>query len=214
MNKQEIINMYFNKNIPVQDIANKFSKSRAAIYKIVKADIRYEETKNFREQKKNELVKENQNLVKKLFFDEHKKVCEIARDLNISNTLVTKIIKSDNRYENEKSRRKLESKKKNVEATKEIVNKKRQRMRSSYDSSIVSGMMLLQKQNAISMSTTRKISTTGIVTANLNHYVYDSKRQKLVFDNSCGDRPIDLPKSIKIHTCDYIPFKAYEESKV
>lgn len=214
MNKQEIIDMYFNRTLSVQDIANKFSKSRAAVYKIIKSDSRYENTKKIKEEQKNKLVKENKALVKKLFFDEHKKVCEVARDLDISNTMVTKIIKSDNRYENEKSMRKVENKKKNVEATKEIVNKKRQRMRSSYDSLIVSGMMLLQKQNAISMSRNRKVSTTGIVTANLNHYTYDNKRQRLVFNNSCGDRPFDLPRSIKIHTCEYVPFKAYEESMV
>ncbi|URZ15413.1 hypothetical protein [Clostridium felsineum] len=214
MNKQEIIDMYFNKNMSVKDIANKFCKSRTAIYKIIKSDIRYEETKNFREQQKNELVKENQDSVKKLFFTENKKVCEISKKLQISNALVTRIIKLDSRYETEKSKRRIESKKRNVKATKEIINKKRQSMRSSYDNSIVSGMMLLQKQNAISMSRNRKMSTTGIVAANLNHYNYDSKRQRLVFDNSSGVRPVDLPRSIKIHTCDYIPLKTYEESEV
>ncbi|MCR3759356.1 helix-turn-helix domain-containing protein [Clostridium felsineum] len=214
MNKQEIIDMYFNKSMSIKDIANKFCKSRTAIYKIVKKDQRYESIKKTREQQKNEIVKEKQDLVEKLFFTENKKVCEISKELQISNSLITRIIKSDSRYKAEKSKRKIESKKRNVEATKKIINKKRQSMRSSYDNSIFSGMMLLQKQNAISMSRNRKMSTTGIVAANLNHYNYDSKRQRLVFDNSCGVRPVDLPRSIKIHTCDYIPLKTYEESEV
>ena len=214
MNKQEIIDMYFNKHISVKDIADKVLKSRTAIYKIIKLDSRYEDTKKIKEEQKNELVKEKQELVKKLFFDEHKKVCDIAKDLSVSNSLITKIIKNDSKYENERNRRKIDSRKRNVEATKKIVNEKRQRMKSLYDSSIVSGMMLLQKQNAISMSTTRKISTTGIVTANLKHYLYNPQKQKLIYNDECGARPFDLPKSIKIHTCDYIPFKAYEESMV
>ena len=69
-----------------------------------------------------EMLKEN---IITLFYIEHLKVKEIAEKINISSAYVTKIIKKDTRYMQEKEYRKAISKEKRKIAQNDFIKKKR-----------------------------------------------------------------------------------------
>lgn len=203
--------MYFDEGKNIQDIATELKTIKQNIYGYIKRDPRYlKEAARRKEAKSSEIIKNSDEIIK-LYYEEHKRVCEIAETVNLSDATVTNVIKKDKRYKDEKQKRKNESLKRNRELSKQI---KARRRKEAKDAVIMSNLALLQTQNAISMSRSRKISNTGIVAANLGHYVYDSKKEKLVYDKRCGARPFDLPNSVGVHTYKYFTGKAYQESEV
>lgn len=211
MNKGMITKMYFEDGKKLQEIALIMKSTKQNIYGYVKKDSRYlKEAARRKKEKCLEVIKKSEK-IKKLYYENHKKVVEIANEVNFSNSTVTYVIKKDKRYKLEKENRKNESLKRSRELSKKIKAKKREEAR---DAVIMSNLRLLQIQNAISMSRTRKISATGIIEINLNHYKFNSQKQKLEFDKSCGNRPYDLPKSIGIHFVKSYEEKTYEKNKV
>lgn len=211
MNKDVIAKMYFEDGKKLQEIALIVKSTKQNIYGCVKKDPRYlEEAARRKEEKSLEVIKKSEK-IKKLYYEEHKKVFEIANKVNLSNSTVTYVIKKDKRYKLEKENRKNESLKRNRELSKKIRAKRREETK---DAAIMSNLRLLQIQNAISMSRARKISAAGIIEINLNHYKFNSEKQKLQFDKSCGDRPFDLPKSIGVHLVRAYEGKTYEKNKV
>lgn len=211
MDKYNIMKMYFNEGKKIQEIAILMKSSKQNIYKYIKSDPRYlKEAAERREKKSLEVLKKSEKIIK-LYYEQHKKVCEIAKEVTLSNSAVTYVIKKDNRYKFEKDKRKKESLKRNRELSKKIKSEKRNVLREDM---IMSNLKLLQIQNAISMSRTRKISDAGIVEINLKHYRFNSKKQKLEFDKSCGARPFDLPQSMGIHSFKIYKTKTYEKNKV
>ena len=211
MNKTDIIKMYFDEGKKIQEIAIMIGSTKQNIYKCIKSDSRYlKEAARRRKEKSLKIFKKSEQIIK-LYYENHKKVFEIAKEVKLSNSAITYVIKNDKRYKFEKERRKRESLKRNRELSKKIKAEKRS---NSKDDIIMSNLKLLQIQNAISMSRTRKISNVGIVDINLSHYKFNSKKQKLEFDKSCGDRPCDLPKNIGIHSFKIYEGKTYEKNKV
>lgn len=211
MDSTRIVEMYFNEKKSIQEIAKIMESTKQNIYKHVKKDSRYLEEASRRRKTKNEQKALQYEKVKKLYYAEKKRACEIAKELDLSNATITQIIKGDARYKNEKKRRNIESKEKNKEDSKMIKAEKR---KQNDDLNIMSNLMLLQKQNSIAMSRIRKMSDIGIVAANLNYYKFNMEKQRLEFDKSFGARPFDLPNSIGVHTVKTYERKTYEESKV
>jgi len=211
LNENVITKMYFEDGKKLQEIAFIMKSTKQNIYRYVKKDPRYlKEAARRKEEKYLKLTKRSEK-IKSLYYKEHKKVFEIANEIGLSDSTVTYVIKKDKGYKLEKDKRKSESLKRNRELSKKIKAKRRE---ESKDAAIMSNLKLLQIQNAISMSRTRKISDAGIIEINLNHYKFNSKRQKLEFDKSCGVRPFDLPKSIGIHSVKSYEGKTYEKNKV
>lgn len=211
MNKSAITKMYFEDGKKLQEIALIMKSTKQNIYGYVKKDSRYlKEAARRKEEKALEFIKKSEE-IKKLYYENHKKVFEIAKKVNFSNSAITYVIKKDKRYKIEKEKRKNESLKRNRELSRKIKAKRREEAK---DSAIMNNLRLLQIQNAISMSRTRKISSAAIIEINLNHYKFNSEKQKLEFDKSCGDRPFDLPKSMGIHSVKLYEGKTYEKNKV
>lgn len=211
MKNLSIIEMYFDEKKGIQNIADIIGSTKQTIYNCIKKDPRYLEEANKRRENKNEKIKCRYSEIIELYYVQKKKVCDIAKKLGLNNASVTYVIKKDPRYDYEKKRRSLESKERNREMSKRIKTKKR---KENDDFAVMNNLKLLQKQNSISMSKTRKMTSIGIVEANLNHYKFNEKKQRLEFDKSCGVRPIDLPSTIKVHTNQYFTGKTYEESEV
>lgn len=63
--------------------------------------------------------------IKELYFDYNCKQIEIAKELNVSTKYISKILRSDSRYNEEKQKRKEENKKNNIEFTKRYITEKR-----------------------------------------------------------------------------------------
>lgn len=74
---------------------------------------------------------ENKELIIKLYFIDRLTATSIAKELNVSNAYITKIIKQDTRYYEEKEKRKEENKEKHNEKTKKYINLKRKQ--TSFD---------------------------------------------------------------------------------
>lgn len=211
LNKDVIAKLYFEDGKRLQEIALIMKSTKQNIYGYVKKDSRYlKEAARRKEEKTLDIIKKSET-IKKLYYENHEKVIEIAKEVNLSNSTVTYVIKKDKRYKLEKENRKSESLKRNRELSKKIKTKRREQAK---DAVIISNLRLLQIQNAISMSRTRKISAAGIIEINLNHYKFNSQKQKLEFDKSCGTRPYDLPKSIGVHSVKSYEGKTYEKNKV
>lgn len=66
-----------------------------------------------------------QEIIKELYFSEKYNQKCIAEKLNVSNKYVSKVLLNDNRYKEEKERRKMLSKKKHKQRTIDYIKKKR-----------------------------------------------------------------------------------------
>lgn len=95
---------------------------------------------------------------------------EIAKELKISNAYITKIIKKDPRYIDEKNFRKSQNKIKNVVETKEYINQKR-----SINSILDSYMKKQHIQASIELSGRSSISNRAYRKWNSSAYKYNDK---------------------------------------
>lgn len=64
-------------------------------------------------------------LIIEKYFEEKKSQTEIAIELNVSKSKVSRVVRKDNRYLSEKEERKNKNKKKNIEFTKKYITLKR-----------------------------------------------------------------------------------------
>lgn len=73
----------------------------------------------------------NKEKIYHLYFIEHKKVIEIAKEENVSHQAISKILKQFPEYTQEKERRKAENKAKNRQKTIEYIKQKRKSRRNN-----------------------------------------------------------------------------------
>ncbi|WP_029688351.1 helix-turn-helix domain-containing protein, partial [Thermoanaerobacter sp. A7A] len=90
------------------------------------------------------------------------KLVEIAQQLGVSQPAVTKMLKQFPEYHQEKERRKKESEKRAKEWRNEYKKQKRNEEKEE-EEALYAGMMDLQRQNAMSMSKRRTLSTDTLV---------------------------------------------------
>lgn len=104
-----------------------------------------------------------------LFYYEKKmNTIEIANKLKITKQYVSKIIKTDSRYVNEKSKRKIESLERHKKQKKEFARKKRQKIKNErLDASVE----VLHRQASFELSKARTISNRAY--RNWNSSIYD-----------------------------------------
>ena len=68
-----------------------------------------------------------EELILRKYFEDKKKQIDIAKELNISRSKVSRVISKDKRHQAEKENRKIKNKKRNIEFTKNyIANKRKQ----------------------------------------------------------------------------------------
>ena len=128
-----------------------------------------------------------------LFYNEHLKVKEIAKQLSISSAYITKIIKQDSMYMKEKDFRKKESKNNRKIAQNEFIKKKREKQRLEDNYSYVQSQ---HEQATRELSKSSHLSNENYRKWNYSAYSYNPSKQRYEFDTKLG-RSADVPKYIK-----------------
>lgn len=128
-----------------------------------------------------------------LFYNKHLKVKEIAKKLNVSSPYVTKIIKRDDRYIQEKIFRKSVSENKRKIAQNEFIKNKREKQRLEDNYSYVQSQ---HEQATRELSKSSHLSNESYRKWNYSAYSYNPSKKRYEFDERLG-RSVDVPKYIK-----------------
>ncbi len=128
-----------------------------------------------------------------LFYIEHLKVKEIAEKESTSSAYITKVIKQDTRYLQEKEYRKTMSKDKRKITQNNFIKNKRENKRIEDNYSFVQSQ---HEQAARELSKSKHLTNEGYRKWNYSAYKYNSFKRRYEFDSSLG-RAADVPKYIK-----------------
>lgn len=128
-----------------------------------------------------------------LFYIKHLKVKEIAEIENVSSAYITKIIKQDSRYNEEKQYRKNVAKEKRKNYQNDFIKKKRENKRIEDNYSLVQTQHI---QASREMSKTKHLSNESYREWNKSAYKYNKRKKRYEFDSSLG-RSYDVPQYIK-----------------
>lgn len=140
------------------------------------------------------------DIIYNFYFIDKLSCVDIADKIGISKQAVSKTLKKFPEYEIEKEHRKSINKKKHNKQIAECVSRKRQeqsefnKIDKEEDEAIYAGMMMLQAQNAVSMSRKRKIGDDSLLKIYLNAYDYNKDKHSIVFNERVGRCPNDLPE--------------------
>ena len=146
----------------------------------------------------------NKEKILDLYYNQHLKQCEIAKQLELTKQYVSKIVKTDERYKQVKAKKKQESSKRRILYLKEYFKTYN---RPKKDDTTYEQLLALQKQDSIEMSYyNNDISPYVFAKYNPNAYHTNSKGN-LVLNKGLkvGD---DIPKSIYMHL--KIPTQKYK----
>ena len=110
----------------------------------------------------------------RLFYDLHKRPIDIAKQVGVVKSYVTKIIKRDKRYIEEKNRRKQESQERHKECKRKYIQKRRQEERMQY----LEMIKQIDKDNQY-LSTKKKLSDEAFAKWNRSAYEYCKNRRDL-----------------------------------
>lgn len=128
-----------------------------------------------------------------LFYNEHLKVNEIAKKENVSSAYITKVIKQDIRYNQEKANRKGTSKEKRKNAQNQFIKNKRENKRIEDNYSFVQEQ---HRQASKELSKSGHLSNESYRKFNISAYHYNPSKKRYEFDESLG-RSYAVPKYIK-----------------
>lgn len=128
-----------------------------------------------------------------LFYSEHLTVKEIANMENTSSAYITKVIKQDNRYAEEKEYRKSISKDKRKTAQNEFIKNKREKQRIEDNYLFVKAQ---HEQATKELSKSQHLSNENYRKWNYSAYKYNPSKKRYEFDSTLG-RSYDVPKYIK-----------------
>ena len=128
-----------------------------------------------------------------LFYIEHLKVKEIAEKENASSAYITKIIKQDERYLQEKEYRKIRSKDRRKIAQNNFIKNKRATRRIEDKYSILQAQ---HKQATRELSKSRHLTNENYRKWNSSAYKYNPSKRRYEFKEELG-RTHDVPKYIK-----------------
>lgn len=130
-----------------------------------------------------------------MFFKDKMKCKDIADFFKISSSYITKIIKKDSRYADEKNIRKKINKEKHNEATKELIKKQRAEIQFGHK---VDDLVLrkMHEQASMELSKNSKLSDMAYRNWNTSAYKYNEKRKRFEFREELG-RSYDVKKYLK-----------------
>lgn len=128
-----------------------------------------------------------------LFYLEHLQTKEIAQKINTSSAYVSKIVKQDSRYCEEKKLRKESSKTKRKINQNNFTKKKRElkRIEDNYAS-----MQAQHNQDVSELSKSTHLTNENYRKWNVGAYHYNPSKKRYEFDTNLG-RSYDVPKYIK-----------------
>ena len=133
------------------------------------------------------------DMIIELFFEQHLKVTEISKNIGTSSAYITKIIKADPRYIEEKKNRKEISKGNRKIAQNSFMKNKREQKRIDDQYLIVKAqhnqdVMELSKRGHMNNQTFRKWNSSA--------YNYNPSKHRYEFNEKFG-RAADVPKYVK-----------------
>lgn len=137
------------------------------------------------------MCKSNKEQIIQMYYIEHLRPTDIAKALHIDNGYITRIIKQDDRYIEEKRQRKIFNKQKNKNNTIEYIKANRLSKKEDYE--------ILQRQLAIdARNESRKSTISKIDFRKCNSSAYNYNSNKKQFElNSLIIAPYCFPKVIK-----------------
>lgn len=113
------------------------------------------------------------------YYMEHLKVKEISENLNVSSAYVTKVIKKDDRYNNEKEYRKDNSKTKRRIAKNKFIKNKRDNKRIEDNYQAVQAQ---HNQASLELSKSKHLSNESYRKWNNSAYTYNPSKRRYEFD--------------------------------
>lgn len=113
--------------------------------------------------------------ITRLFYEEHLRPTDIAKQIGVGKSYITKIIQKDERYIGEKKDRADQSKEKHKACKRNYINKKRQADKQKYQAMLIQ----INKDNEY-LSTKKEISDIDFAKWNRGMYDYDKKSSDLV----------------------------------
>lgn len=133
------------------------------------------------------------DMIIELFFEQHLKVNEIAQNIGTSSAYITKIIKQDQRYLEEKQSRQEVSKLNRKIAQNNFMKNKREQKRIDDQYSIVQAQ---HNQDAMELSKRGHMNNQTFRKWNSSVYNYNPSKHRYEFDEQFG-RAADVPKYVK-----------------
>ena len=128
--------------------------------------------------------------ITRLFYDEHLKPTDIAKQIDVGKSYITKIIQKDERYIEEKEYRATQSKERHKVCKRNYINKKRQADKQEYQAMLIQ----INKDNEY-LSTKKKLSDEAFSNWNRGMFDYDKHSSDLVLKNGINVG-FDVPKRV------------------
>ena len=116
--------------------------------------------------------------ITRLFYELHERPSDIAKQVGVVKSYVTKIIQKDKRYIEEKERRKAENKEKHKECKRKYIQKRRQEEKMQY----LAMMVQIDKDNKY-LSTKKELSDEAFAKWNRSAYEYCKNSSDLKLRN-------------------------------
>ena len=116
--------------------------------------------------------------ITRLFYEKHLRPTDIAKQIGVGKSYITKIIQKDERYIKEKEYRATQSKERHKVSKRNYINKKRQADKQKYQAMLIQ----INKDNEY-LSTKNAISDINFARWNRRMYDYDKKSSNLVLKN-------------------------------
>ena len=133
-------------------------------------------------------------MINELYFEEKKTLTEIAKVINTSVSYISKILRKNEKYNEEKEKRKNENILKRRKVQKDLIYGKR---KSNIDIEYIKlktqheqASMELSKRSILGKDTLRKWCSSA--------YVYNKNKKRYEFDTKNLNKPSDFPSYIKV----------------
>ena len=135
------------------------------------------------------------DIVLDLYLNKHMKQSDIAKELNISNSKVSRILKDIPEVNEEKKRRKNENKvKRNADIKRRVYAKRKEiQFKNKVDDLILKH---LHSQASLELSKRSHLSDESYRKWNVSAYNYNPSKHRYEFNESLG-RSYDVPKFVK-----------------
>ena len=128
--------------------------------------------------------------ITRLFYDEHLRPTDIAEQIGVGKSYITKIIQKDERYIEEKEYRANQSKERHKVCKRNYINKKRQADKQEYQAMVIQ----INKDNEY-LSTKKKLSDEAFSNWNRGMFDYDKHSSDLVLKSGINVG-FDVPKRV------------------
>lgn len=128
--------------------------------------------------------------ITRLFYEEHLRPTDIANQIGVGKSYVTKIIQKDKRYIEEKENRAKQSKERHKACKRNYINNKRQADKQEYQAMLIQ----INKDNEY-LSTKKEITDLEFAKWNRGMYDYDKNSSDLVLKKGFK-YAMDVPKRV------------------